>query len=91
MSNYKSPRLYVSDPIKDGQEINLLPAHVHYLGGVMRLKEGAEIRIFNGQDGEWLSIFHPINKKNGTLRVFKNIKPQPQNSRRLHLVFAPIK
>ena len=91
MSNYKSPRLYVSDPIKDGQEINLLPAHVHYLSGVMRLKEGAEIRIFNSRDGEWISTFHPINKKTATLRASENIKPQPSTKRRIHLIFAPIK
>jgi len=87
----KTPRLYICDPIAIGEEINLLPAQMHYLGGVLRMKDGDSVRIFNGQDGEWMSSFHPQNKKVGCLTPTKNLRPQPSMSARVHLLFAPIK
>lgn len=91
MSHYKSPRLYVNSPISDNSDIELLPSHVHYLRSVLRLEDGAEVRVFNGQDGEWLTAFHPISKKAGSLRSVEKIKTQPEPIKRVHLLFAPIK
>ncbi len=90
--SYKYPRLYVSDPILDGQEINLLGSQVHYLKSVLRLEADALVRIFNGQDGEWLAKFNPINKKNATLTPCEQTHQQTNKGlNKTHLIFAPIK
>ncbi|UYH52067.1 16S rRNA (uracil(1498)-N(3))-methyltransferase [Candidatus Kirkpatrickella diaphorinae] len=51
-----SPRIFVPQSEKSfspGLEQRLNPAQAHYLGTVMRLTSGDEVRIFNAGDGEW--------------------------------------
>lgn len=45
-------RLYVDQPLGDGQAVRLSPDQAHYLTGVMRLVAGSPILLFNGRDGE---------------------------------------
>ena len=35
----------------------------HYLGNVLRKREGDEVRLFNGQDGEWRAEIANMSKK----------------------------
>ncbi len=87
----KCPRLYVDDRLQDGQAIPLSSSHFHYLSSVLRLTGGDSVRVFNGKDGEWLSAFHPITKKSGEIELSHQIQVQPTLTRRVHLLFAPIK
>jgi len=61
-----------------------------YLFGVMRRKPGDELRVFDGQGGEWLAEVAKANKRNGLLLCKKAVAPQvtPPD---LWLLFAPIK
>ena len=43
-------RLYVDHPLAEGQPVPLGRDEAHYLFGVMRLGQGAELALFNGQD-----------------------------------------
>ena len=90
-NNVKNPRLYVSSRIKKGQEIVLDLQQFHYLRDVLRQEEGSEIRIFNGQDGEWSSVFHVRNKKSSSLEPQVLIVRQNHIAKRIHLLFPPIK
>ena len=56
--NYTLTRLYVAEALAEGGQMSLLEKQVHYLGNVLRKKEGDVIRVFNGRDGEWLSLIH---------------------------------
>ena len=63
----------------------------HYLKNVMRLDIGAQIRFFNGKNGEFLGIIKDSDKKRTVLDITKQIKTQRTLSRKIHLLFAPIK
>ena len=61
--NFKLPRLFTTARLMDKGVIALPPAQAHYLGNVLRRKPNSKIRLFNGQDGEWLAVLQNINKK----------------------------
>ena len=50
------------------------------------------LRVFDGQNGEWLAEIIELNKKKGQIRLRENLRSQPDNlGMPLHLYFAPIK
>ena len=88
--NHKLPRLYVSQAI--GAEL-LLPLDQdqwHYVRNVMRLVDGDEMMIFNGQHGEWRASLVYETKKRICLKPLLQTKPQP-NQPELLYAFAPLK
>lgn len=62
----------------------------HYLSGVMRLKPGDEVEVFNGRDGAWLARIREAGKRGGVLDIVARVAPQ-RNPPDLWLIFAPIK
>lgn len=92
MSNlYKTPRLYTNQPLEKQVTLEVTPEQLHYLRNVMRMECGDELRLFNGQDGEWLYEIKTLSKKEGILAPTKQLKPQPKAPEGCHLLFAPIK
>ncbi len=83
-------RLCVDHPLGAAQSVALTEAQAHYLFGVMREGVGAQVLVFNGQDGEWLAEVAAVGKRGGVLRCVDQIRPQvtPQD---LWLMFAPVK
>ena len=87
--DFRSPRLFVAQPLLAGGTVALEPAQGHYLAGVLRLAEGDRVLAFNGTDGEWLCAFAPVGKK-VALRVERQTRPQTPPGD-LHYLFAPLK
>lgn len=83
-------RLYVDQPLAQGQTVSLTKEQAHYLFGVMRLEIGGILSLFNGQDGEWDATIVQASKKNGVLECTALTRPL-QLPPDLWLVFAPIK
>ncbi|WIV50553.1 16S rRNA (uracil(1498)-N(3))-methyltransferase [Marivivens sp. LCG002] len=83
-------RLYVNQPLAQGQTVSLTKEQAHYLFGVMRLEIGGVLSLFNGQDGEWDATIVQASKKNGVLECTALTRPL-QLPPDLWLVFAPIK
>jgi len=83
-------RLYVDQPLREGQSVTLERAQAHYLFGVMRLDPGAVVALFNGRDGEWRAEVAEAGKRGGTLVCRAQSAPQhaPPD---LWLMFAPVK
>jgi 16S rRNA (uracil1498-N3)-methyltransferase len=83
-------RLYVDHPLAAGQSVPLNRDQAHYLFGVMRLGEGAEVSLFNGHDGEWRASVAKAGKRGGILLCDAQTAPLciPPD---LWLMFAPIK
>ncbi len=83
-------RLYVDQPLAQGQAVVLAGDQAHYLFSVMRLTEGAGVLLFNGRDGEWLARVETAGKRGGILRSEAQTRPllAPPD---LWLMFAPIK
>lgn len=88
--HYKLPRCYLDQPLKDGATLDLGENHAHYLHTVLRRKDGHEVRVFNGVDGEWLARLAHLKKKGGQLVLVRQIRAQPPTPARLALFFAPI-
>ena len=83
-------RLYVSNELKKNADIYLTDSALHYLKNVMRRKEGDEVLLFNGQDGEWLSLIKTLTKKEGILTLSQQTRKQ-ETEKKLILCPALIK
>ncbi|MFC0199857.1 16S rRNA (uracil(1498)-N(3))-methyltransferase [Paracoccus rhizosphaerae] len=83
-------RLFIDHPLAEGQPVPLDGPQAHYLSGVMRLKAGDDLRVFNGRDGEWAATLAEAGKRGGSLMVGGQTAPQ-QDPPDLWLIFAPIK
>jgi 16S rRNA (uracil1498-N3)-methyltransferase len=84
------PRLFVAKPLVPWAQIELDGAPAHYLGNVLRLKEGAELLLFDGQSGEWLAKIALVRK--GRMVVVAEQQTRPQEAAPdLWLAFAPVK
>ena len=83
-------RLCVTQDLGQGQTIPLSRDQAHYLFGVMRLKIGAHLLLFNGRDGEYLATVVTADKRKGVLECLKKTKDL-QMPPDLWLLFAPIK
>lgn len=83
-------RLHVDQPFAPGQALALPEAQAHYLVSVMRQGEGAEIRVFNGRDGEWAARIARAGRRAVELALVGQTAPlrRPPD---LWLMFAPIK
>ncbi|MCB1394414.1 MAG: 16S rRNA (uracil(1498)-N(3))-methyltransferase [Rhodobacter sp.] len=83
-------RLYVEQPLGQGQHIAVSQEQVHYLGNVMRMKPGEAVALFNGRDGEWRGVLTALAKRGGEAECDGQTAPQ-LNPPDLWLLFAPIK
>lgn len=83
-------RLFVDADLGAEATILLGRDQAHYLFGVMRLKLGASVLIFNGRDGEWRAEVAEIGKRAGMLTCRVQTRPQFQTPD-LWLAFAPVK
>ena len=83
-------RLYIDHPLASGQAVPLNADQAHYLSGVMRLKPGDVIEVFNGHDGAWDARLVSASKRGGEVMVQDQVAPQ-RDPPDLWLIFAPIK
>ncbi|HEU4809959.1 MAG TPA: 16S rRNA (uracil(1498)-N(3))-methyltransferase [Sphingomicrobium sp.] len=84
------PRLFVRQPLGEGVGIDLDASQANYLGNVLRLREGAELLIFDGASGEWLARIAEAAKKRMTLTVERRTR-EPESIPDVWLAFAPVK
>jgi 16S rRNA (uracil1498-N3)-methyltransferase len=84
------PRLFVRVPLSEGATVELDAAQANYLGNVLRLKEGAELLLFDGQSGEWLAHIAEAVRKRMTLVVAQRTR-EPEAIPDIWLAFAPVK
>jgi len=83
-------RLYVDQPLGQGQSVPLSRDQAHYLFGVMRLAPGDAVLLFNGADGEYRAEVAEAGKRGGVLTCVEQTRPL-QLPPDLWLIFAPIK
>lgn len=86
----KLPRLWQQAGLAADTLIELDRAQAHYLLDVMRKKVGDRVRLFNGQDGEWLASIDDAGRKRCRLQVTERLRP-PEEEPGPTLLFAPIK
>lgn len=90
--NYKRlTRLYIPDVrFGAGENFALSDGQAHYLRNVMRKQAGDRLRLFNGQDGDWLATIVEINKKNAIVRLDEVLLEQKSSSD-IFILASPVK
>lgn len=85
-----SERLFVDDDLAAAKLLELEPPQAHYLTGVLRLRAGAKLLVFNGRDGEWVATLAETHKRRVTLQVEEQTRPQ-ECGPDINYLFAPLK
>ncbi|MGJ8536754.1 MAG: RsmE family RNA methyltransferase, partial [Parasphingopyxis sp.] len=84
------PRLFIDTPLAIDEEIVIDTAQANYLIRVLRLKAGAQVKLFDNRTGEWLAEIAHIGKRDAILRVEGRLRER-EDVPDLWLCFAPIK
>ena len=84
------PRLFVDEALADGPTLTLEGASANYLGAVLRLQPGADVKLFDDRTGEWLARVSEVGRKRVSLVVGARLRPR-ETVPDLWLVFAPLK
>ena len=89
-TDFRTPRLYVSQDLAEGAEVKLDPQQTNYLVNVLRLGAGAPTLLFNGRDGEFSASLAASSRKAASLIIGAQSRPQetPPN---VDYLFAPLK
>lgn len=89
-ANHRLQRLYLTDDLAAGAAVEAGREQSHYLAHVLRMREGAELLVFNGRDGEWLARVAGVGKRAVQLVPVERTRPQPPRPDLVY-AFAPIK
>ncbi len=73
-----------------GVEIDLPKEQAHYLGTVLRKMAGDDLRVFNGESGEWRAEIQQVSRKGGRLIICEQLRP-PAKMPDIWLCFAPVR
>ena len=84
------PRLFVDQPLSEGLALSLEGAPANYLGNVLRLAAGAEVKLFDDHSGEWLARIEEAGRKRVRLAITAHLRPR-EAVPDLWLLFAPLK
>lgn len=84
------PRLFVRAALGEDARIELDAGQANYLGNVLRLKEGAELLLFDGRSGEWGARITEAGRKRMILTVELRTR-EPETIPDVWLAFAPVK
>lgn len=83
-------RLFVEPALFEGGRLPLEREQANYLISVLRMKQDDTVLVFNGRDGEWLAAISVEGRKQASLTLVRQTKPQPP-APDLHYLFAPLK
>jgi len=81
------PRLFVDQDLVEAQAVTV---DGNYLFAVLRLGPGAQVKLFDDRDGEWLAEIVEAGRKRVTL-VVERLLRERESVPDLWLLFAPIK
>lgn len=87
--NLPSIRLYSPQALAEQVAVSLGVSQSHYLINVMRLKSGAEVRLFHESGGEWRARIE-VQGKSATAVALEQTRP-PAAPPPLSLAFCPLK
>ena len=88
--DFNAQRLFVEADLAEASTIACSSAQANYLKNVLRLKPGDDILVFNGRDGEWQAEFAQAGKRDASLLVHAQVRPQ-EGGPDIDYLFAPLK
>lgn len=66
---HSTPRLFVDQALAEGGDVHVAGPQAHYLLNVMRLKEGAPVKLFDDRTGEYLATVSSAGKRDLLLTI----------------------
>lgn len=73
-----APRLFVEDKLGEGRTYALEGNHAHYLGKVMRVREGDTVILCDNATGEWAARVGEVDKRRVEVTVVKQLRQREQ-------------
>lgn len=71
---HSTPRLFVDELLAEGAEIRIEGGQAHYLLNVMRMKDGAPVKLFDDRSGEYLATVTATGKRDLVLIVVGKLR-----------------
>ena len=71
--DFRAPRLYVDERLRNGLSLELGRTEANYLCNVLRPKAGDAVLVFNGRDGEWQAELAGSGKRSEGIKVAKPV------------------
>ena len=71
-----APRLFVADELAEGRTLALDGPQAHYLGKVMRVREGDAVILCDDITGEWAARVAEAGKRDVVLEVAERLRPR---------------
>ncbi|MBD2842271.1 16S rRNA (uracil(1498)-N(3))-methyltransferase [Erythrobacter rubeus] len=69
-----APRLFVEDELGEGRALALDGQHAHYLGKVMRVREGDAVVLCDNVTGEWAARVDDVEKRRVEVTVVERLR-----------------
>ena len=88
--DFAATRLFVEAPLATGASVPISGDRANRLLNVLRLRDGAEICVFNGIHGEWRARLTDTTRKAAVLHVAEQLRPQAAGPD-IDYCFAPLK
>lgn len=73
-----APRLFVEDELGEGRVLALDGNHAHYLGKVMRVREGDTVILCDNATGEWAARVGQVEKRRVDVTVTERLRPREE-------------
>lgn len=74
------PRIHLPVKLSCGESVELPDETAHYVLRVLRLRDGAQVRMFNGEAGDWVGRLHLRSKRDAAISV-DDFEPRNTESR----------
>ena len=88
--DFDAQRLFVEADLAEAASVACSSGQANYLKNVLRLKPGDGILVFNGRDGEWRAEVADAGKRDTSLLVRAQVRPQ-EGGPDIDYLFAPLK
>lgn len=87
---FKMQRLFIRHMLAEGASIEADRGQANYLLNVLRMKDGDDVLVFNGKDGEWRAAIRATGRKACSLDLAEQVRTQA-DAIDLQYLFAPLK
>jgi 16S rRNA (uracil1498-N3)-methyltransferase len=88
--DFSAQRLFVEEQLAPGHRFQLNQAQANYLLSVLRKRDGDQLLVFNGRDGEWLAELANTSKRSADLAILQQKRVQ-EGGPDIDYCFAPLK
>ncbi len=78
-------RLFLPRALESGEEIELAQERAHYLTGVLRLRGGSSLVLFDGEGGEFTAQVVAVHRRGARVRVGDAQRGVPESPLKIHL------